>query len=240
MGNETSSVKGSRLEKRVFESFQLFEELVDKLEFANAISGNEISAGGKRLGQLLHQHLVIMPDLAAKILDGALRVGVIPIIEKLNAWAAVPRGETISQGDHEFVEWLFEYWPAWVNRHWVRGEGVIEFGLRYTMRTFEYVLTQDPAYCGRLLRLQHDEKAVPEESVLFIVWLRERMEDYLNTPHSINPILRQFAPERWHRDGNSYSHDSFRAFNRKFPTFHHMIRATKEYAHFFDIFTDGW
>ncbi len=43
MGNQTSSVKGSRLEQRVFESFQLLEELVDKLEFANTISRSRIS-----------------------------------------------------------------------------------------------------------------------------------------------------------------------------------------------------
>src|SRR5690606_38065072 len=71
----TSSVKGSRLEQGVFESFQLLEELVDKLELANTVSGLLIIAGGEAQGQLLHQLLVIMPDLLAKILDGPLRVG---------------------------------------------------------------------------------------------------------------------------------------------------------------------
>jgi hypothetical protein len=75
MDNQNSSVKGSRLEQRVFESFQLFEELVDKLEFANAISRAHIIASGEILRQALHQQLVIMPDFVAKILDGALRLG---------------------------------------------------------------------------------------------------------------------------------------------------------------------
>jgi hypothetical protein len=170
-------------------------------------------------------------------------VGNAQIIKVLDDWAAIPRGEIISANDSDFIEWIFEYWPRWVEHNWVRTHGIIEFGLKYMLRPFAYVLAEDPAYCGRLLRLHHNDQEIPRGSKPFIVWLRRNMEDFLETPMALrgeNPVFRQLEPDRWYRGGNPYGYDAFRAFRARFASYNDMIQAAQSYAPSTDPFAHDW
>jgi hypothetical protein len=162
------------------------------------------------------------------------------IIRLLDKWAAA---EVIGANNRDFVDWLFEYWPIWVYRHRVRNHGAMEFGRKYIMRSFEYVVTVDPACCCRLLPRQHDNQEIPEESKPFLIWLRRNMQDIIEMEPDERAhieVLRHFEANAWSRGGDSYNREAFRAFRARYGSHGDMVDATSSYRKQMDRFKYGW
>ena len=162
--------------------------------------------------------------------NSRFELGKARILAMLDGWAS---RETLSAGDMDFVDWLFEYWPRWASRNWAVDHGIVVFGRKYLLKSYEFVLQVDPAYCGKLLSFQENDRVVPEGSLPFVAWLRRNAQRYLETDVELSsrcPTLSAFRRDQWHRVRNPYDHGRFAQYRRSFGSDRAMNEVTRAYG----------